>query len=88
MTYFETRKGKPMTDGARQTGVVLRAYPDKGFGFARPDGETTPSQDVFLFWKALKDAGVECDEQLQGRRLSWVADMTPRGLRAVDIRPL
>ena len=61
------------------TGVRL----DRGFGFIAVSGE----RDVFFHYKQLADE-LPFDEKLQERRVRFDVENSPKGPRAVNVRPV
>jgi cold shock CspA family protein len=63
-------------------GFICSLKRDRGFGFVR----VVSGPDYFFHATDLAD-GLEFDEQLQERRVLFDIEQTPKGWRAVDVRP-
>jgi CspA family cold shock protein len=63
------------------TGRVKSCFPAKTFAFIRPDDGT---EDLFVHFSCVL-GGVTLEV---GQRVEFVGEMTPKGARAVDVRPL
>jgi cold shock CspA family protein len=68
---------------SEEVGTVVKVLVDKGFGFLRPDGQTT---DLFFHRQQL-DREIEWDDSLLERRVKFDRAKCERGERAVRVRP-
>jgi CspA family cold shock protein len=68
---------------ATVTGTVKWFNAEKGFGFiAQPDG----GNDVFVHHTAIQMSGYRSLEE--GQRVEFELQETPKGLSAVNVRPI
>lgn len=67
-----------MTQGDRLTGMVVRIFPDKGFGFIRDDKGT----EYFFHRSAVREGW---DSLTINRSVSFVVENNPKGPRAGDV---
>lgn len=66
------------------SGCVKKVLVEKGFGFIRnADG----GDDVFFHMTDLR-GGLEFDETLTGRRVSFDVQESAKGLKAANVRPV
>jgi CRISPR-associated protein Csm5 len=63
----------------QRTGRLLRFFPDRGYGFIKPDDE---GEDVFVHVSGLADSSTSLH---QGQHLAFDVEETDRGLRALNV---
>ena len=65
------------------TGTITRIYFDRGFGFIRRD---VGGPDLY-FHRSHLAGGLSFNEQLNGRRVEFTEEGSPKGSRAMLVRP-
>jgi CspA family cold shock protein len=66
----------------RETGVVKWFNADKGYGFISREGK----EDVFVHYSAVQMDGFK--KLVEGQRVEFGLEQTPKGLQAVQVKPL
>jgi cold shock protein len=66
----------------RETGVVKWFNADKGYGFISREGK----EDVFVHYSAVQMDGFK--KLVEGQRVEFGLEQTPKGLQAVAVKPL
>lgn len=66
----------------RETGVVKWFNADKGYGFISREGK----EDVFVHYSAIQMNGFK--KLVEGQRVEFGLEQTPKGLQAVAVKPL
>jgi cold shock CspA family protein len=66
-------------------GKILNLKIEKGYGFVRPEGDT---ENCFFHFSDLAYGGLVWGPELLGQWVEFNSIEEPKGVRAVDIKPL
>ena len=69
--------------GADRKGTILNYFPDKGFGFIRPD---SGGENFFFHVNETED--IDPDDLMEGMRVVFVPGQNDRGLAAYNVREI
>jgi cold shock protein len=64
------------------TGTIKRVIADRGFGFIAADDEKE-----YFFHRGVLDSSMDFDRIVGGERVTFEIEQSPKGLRAIQVRP-